>query len=536
MQHRPTKADHGKEGNGLVNTFRKAEAPPVCAMQTGAERTSALATVAVATSGTLGLAAYLLALTAGAESAAIGWSGVALACLGVAAMLFMGRPVGRSLATLRLGPWFALGFAVTFGLATLGVAFPHGEATERTSVYVDSDLAKRSVPLLALFIGASAIAYQSFPEHWSREISRFARRQARSESLAYFRPLLLLGIGVGATLALIRAGTYGYASDAASLVESAAPSTNVLTGFSGFTTLVAYWMAWRAATTRDLRAGILCLSATVLGLTFGLMSGMKEYAALPLLAAAFGWSSARLKLNWLALLAFGAVFVAFIYPVVNAYRVAVTTGSGRLTGTEGTSQLADVLDARSETSKTGDAFASRLARLPDFSVIMSLTPDVIPYRAASELLMAPVLGVVPRAVWPEKPILSTGYKFSYEYYGLDSRIYTSSAVTPEGDLFRHGGWILLLIGGGVIGLFLRTLDSTSDGTRDPRLYFLPISIFPLVVKHEMDFIGLVAALPTALVVVGVALKISGRRRSETGNGEQGLASASAPSRSGSSFC
>jgi hypothetical protein len=197
---------------------------------------------------------------------------------------------------------------------------------------------------------------------------------------------------------------------------------------------------------------------------------------------------------------------------VSQYREAISVGGSRLAPADAVGALSR-LDAEGtvSVSQSLDAFEARIARLPDFAVIQSKTPDVIPYRSASELLAAPLLGLVPRAVWPNKPVLSTGYQFAIQYYGQSASTHSSAATTPEGDLYRHGGWLVLLAGGAVMGGIFRAVDSASNYSMDPRTYFLAVLMFPTVVKHELDFVGFVAALPGLVALFLIALTVSRQR-------------------------
>ena len=79
-------------------------------------------------------------------------------------------------------------------------------------------------------------------------------------------------------------------------------------------------------------------------------------------------------------------------------------------------------------------------------------------RSPGQLAVSPVIDLIPRILWPGKPILDVGYQMSQEYYQLPPQVYTSSDITPEGDLYRHGGWVVLIAGMFLLGC----------GARDPR--------------------------------------------------------------------
>ena len=47
---------------------------------------------------------------------------------------------------------------------------------------------------------------------------------------------------------------------------------------------------------------------------------------------------------------------------------------------------------------------------------MQRTPDQIGFRSPIELIVGPLAGVVPRALWPGKPIPLTGLQVTQEFY------------------------------------------------------------------------------------------------------------------------
>ena len=118
---------------------------------------------------------------------------------------------------------------------------------------------------------------------------------------------------------------------------------------------------------------------------------------------------------------------------------------------------------------------------------------------------------VPRAIWYGKPILPSGYQFSHQYYGLPSTVYSSSAITPVGDLYRHAGWV-------PVGMFLpgcgvRLLDDVLDVCGNPHAIFLVLLLFPSLVKAEDDWVTVVAGIPGTVMIwlLAVALTFRARR-------------------------
>ena len=75
--------------------------------------------------------------------------------------------------------------------------------------------------------------------------------------------------------------------------------------------------------------------------------------------------------------------------------------------------------------------------------------------------------------------MTYGYQFGQIYFGVPATNYTSFAVTPLGDLYRHGGWIPVLVGMFLLGCGVRFLDEVPGRIRQPAFHFP----FPAAVYH-----------------------------------------------------
>jgi hypothetical protein len=157
----------------------------------------------------------------------------------------------------------------------------------------------------------------------------------------------------------------------------------------------------------------------------------------------------------------------------------------------------------------------RIREIDSPAVIIQRTPSEVPFSSPADLVAAPVAGMVPRALWPGKPILDAGYQFSQEYYGLPPTVYTSSAVTPVGDLYRHGGWVPVIAGMFLLGCGLRLLDDVLDVRANPHGVFLVLLLFPSLVKGETDWVSLLAGIPATVAVWLLAVALTFRPRRES---------------------
>jgi hypothetical protein len=179
-------------------------------------------------------------------------------------------------------------------------------------------------------------------------------------------------------------------------------------------------------------------------------------------------------------------------------------------------EVSAAVDFAEIAGRTGEAnpwhslltFSDRVSRIGDVAVIAQVTPAQVPYADATELLTAPLIGVVPRSLWPGKPVLSAGYEMTSIYYGLPTSGYSSSAVTPYGDLWRHGGPFVLVLGMMFLGWLLRMVDGLGGVLRtDPRGLFLPALLLASIAKQENDYVSLMAGLPATLLVAYSASRL-----------------------------
>ena len=163
-------------------------------------------------------------------------------------------------------------------------------------------------------------------------------------------------------------------------------------------------------------------------------------------------------------------------------------------------------------SSSASFLLARIREIDSPAIIMQRTPEQIGFLSPAQLVEAPAVTLIPRAVWPGKPFLAPGYELSQIYYGLPTTIYTSSSITPVGDLYRHGGWIPVLVGMFLLGCGTRLFDDVMDVSRNPQSIFLFLLLFPILVKQENDWVGMLATFPGTLLVWLLAIYLTFRRR------------------------
>jgi len=142
-------------------------------------------------------------------------------------------------------------------------------------------------------------------------------------------------------------------------------------------------------------------------------------------------------------------------------------------------------------------------------LIWRLTPEVIPYEGLDRFLSIP-LNLIPRAFWPDKPILSRGQWFSTTYRNMDQDTTTSSAMTIFGEGYIFSGWSSLIIAMATTGVLLALFDRILN---NQRFAFVYLSLTPTLLEIEPELSSyIVSLLQRTTVFVAAYLLISHRRQ------------------------
>jgi hypothetical protein len=428
--------------------------------------------------------------------------------------------VGQSLRQFRLGPCSLLVSAVTTGLASLAWRNPQSgflATINQSSVAYALAIIGLTAPLWAIgyLVGPGLSALRL-----AGRLAAVATSERAGEGGGRYRPRalwILAGVSVLARVAQIALGQFGYLADPSKAVSSASWYAQILvqTGGLGLAALaIASVELARPGGARH-RTTFLVLLGTEVG--FGLLSGMKGQFVFTLLAVCVSFTVARGRLPVRSLLAAAAIFVLVVVPFNAAYRDIIRT-HGRtnvsapaavalapqvvVRTVEGDDAGDDSQDRPTLTSVVGSTVTGRSRTVDSLAAVVQKTPGVVPYRSVFEIVTDPVLGLVPRALWPDKPVRTAGYTFNQEYYDTPANLYSAAAISPQADLFRHGGLLVLLVGSAIIGAGYRLVDETLHPARDLRLAALYVSLFTVLLTSEWTVTDLLMSLP---IKVGIVL-------------------------------
>lgn len=467
-------------------------------------------------------ALVIMALSAASVDDQIWWGAVALAvyCAGLLSLMAVAaRHDGLGLASWRIGPWSLVWGAVAFGLATISWLGPQiGPSAE---ILPDSIL--RALSMVGVALTMLTLGYCAGPHRLAvaraRRLTDMLSRRFTDEIRSPAVPWMLLGVGIAAQFGLaVLTGQLGYVGNVSASVTTASGYSQYLAVAGECVPLAVLAAAIRAYRTKTIAAWLSLGVAFAVAIAMGALAGGKASFVVASLAVIIPRSAARRRLPAGAMAAAVLAFLLIVIPFNQAYRA-----SARGTVTLKTSQAVAAAPAIAEQVVTSDLstavlgqslryLAERIRTIDTPAIVMQRTPGEIPFANPAQLLVSPVVVLVPRIVWPGKPILTLGYQLGQEYFQLPPQVYTSSDVTPEADLYRHGGWFPLILGMFLLGSGIRIIDEVTDLRRGVHGAFLIVLLFPGIVQAGTDCATLLAGIPGMVLLWLAVVTLSFSRR------------------------
>lgn len=423
-----------------------------------------------------------------------------LGTVAAAAVLTSGASRFTRAIDMRRGTLFY--FLLSFGILSLAWRHQLGGSSEIVNI--------GSIPK-ALLVAQAAVAawgigFRFLPMTLLRSFMIVARSIAAPSGPWRLRspyvPILLYLASVASTLYQLRTGSFAYLADGRALIAtpgSFGPLLELGEGLGQAGVVVAAVGVLTAKRDR-LRATLIFIVLIGAEVGTGAFSGTKAPFILLAVSVAVPLFATRRSISWklvLASLAVLAVGTAFN----GTYRDKLNEPGGRQRALDAFSATAaETLQPIALTNSVIDGVESlgiRLRQIDNIAIVVQRTPSEIPYRGTGNLLLDPVRSVVPRALWPTKPVVTTGLDFTREYY--NSSTFSSSAVTVVGDLYRHGGIVVVIIGMLLLGGAVRLADDYWHPFRDIRFAVLYAAFFLTLVNLESDVASVITSLPIALL-------------------------------------
>ncbi len=448
--------------------------------------------------------------SAGQPTRAVVWGGVGLTAYTASLLCLIGGGRGKfaGIARWRLGSWSMIWYGASFGLATLTWVTP------QTGVAAEISLSSvlRALWLVVVGVTLWTLGYATGPGRGVRHLGARAMAALAVRFSPQVRsplaPWMLYAIGAASRVAFaLTTRTFGYVGDVQAAVTTASGYQQWLNILGACAPLAVTAAALQVYRERVPGARVTLAILFVAELAFSAASGYKQGFIITILAVTVPFSLARRRVHKGLLIFTILVILLIVIPFNQAYRNVARGPSGTLSTSQAIGAAPGVLVrtiSNQEITKTLSSSASyllvRIRNIDSAAIIMQRTPSQIRFTSPVQLIRGPVITLIPRAIWPGKPIIDSGYQFSQDYYDLPATVITASAITPVGDLYLHGGWIPVIAGMFLLGCWTRFLDDAMDVHGNPHAVFLFVLLFPIFVNQEYDWAGMIALIPGTVLV------------------------------------
>jgi hypothetical protein len=473
-----------------------------------------------------GLAA-LCASAASELSATIAWScaGLVLYLLGLVSLVTI-KTKSWGLLELKLGSWFIFYAAFAYGIGTLTIIPPQKASfavADKTSVPLALALLAVGFTVFALgyVLGRARILQAPFRWGWGISTRSMSARVVGTSAL-----YLLFAFGLAADfLTILLLGSYGYLGNSTT-PDLGAWYSQPLIIVSAMKGVALFGLAYNVFVQQNARFLTALLPVLAVSLALGLLSGTKEAFITTILSVAVPYLMGRKKLPVLPIVGVALIYVLVVAPIVTSFRQDTITSGGRLdvgtaltVGVERIFSTDGYLANQRETEDSTSAL-TRFRLIDSLVLIKDQTPSDVPFRSLQEVLAAPIIGVVPRLLWPDKPVRLSANEFYQTYFGGTTM--SSSAITLEGSLYLYGGVLPLLVGMLLVGVALRVLDDVVTARSSAIGALLFTILVPVVIKQELDVATLLAGTIILALTwfVGASLMSRSRDRNPDLGGRQ----------------
>jgi hypothetical protein len=321
-------------------------------------------------------------------------------------------------------------------------------------------------------------------------------------------------VSFAAKVYMVRAGMYSYiASFDVTHSRVAEVQVFIVIANFGLFALILFAIELHYHPADRIRAGLFW---TVLASQcfWGLISGMKSEVLYNFVSVGIVFSLAgrKLRLRWFAIAILGLVA---LYPLINEYRFIVR-GPARQATTSVSDAVAAMRQAgmrsagREETA--GDwvaaGWASAVGRfdmLENVAMLMAYQDRSFQLEGDERLWMIPFYPLVPRFIWPSKPVQDFGGRLTRLIGGSRD---TGTSPTVLGDLYvLHGGIPGLLAGMFLLGLAAQWLTNLVKLRPSKRNLFIYAGTFFFLGNYQQDFFAFSTAAIRAFVILQILAAI-----------------------------
>lgn len=279
---------------------------------------------------------------------------------------------------------------------------------------------------------------------------------------------------------------------------------NILTALQ-WPTLIGVWALWFKGN-RSKAFIILFAISNLIFIPYQFVQGSKTFLSLILVSIVLAFYWTKKSLPKLSVIASVLIVVLFVFPFVHNFREYVNHEFGyipSLSRIDFNKVMNYENDSNDEDSSTFGRIAKVSARYGGIDHLYGITetvPAILPYNFGFNYT-AVFVNIVPRAIWPSKPIYSRGAD-----YGASLGTVTSVTPFPFGeaywDLGTSGLFVMMFVWGAVLAALLRMVNSLFNR---PNLNFL-IGVYFLsqlywMAGAETSMPSVVSGLPQQYVLI-----------------------------------
>ena len=325
-------------------------------------------------------------------------------------------------------------------------------------------------------------------------------------------PRLMVAYGIGFVMSLFNVLQRGRSIDGRSpLPPLLQPFEQVFSYGAVLAYLAVAGFASRRDRSHQRTAAVMALGIGAIGMADGFFK--------PMLWAAVVYAIARMgsphrsgrqvpvRLIGAALVIVGVALV-FVVPVVQADRATSASEEGI---------AADLAQGYRDSWGSGlgtgwDLFVDKSLNrqagvFAGLGLVVDRVPSRIEHRGVDDLVSVPT-ALVPRALWPSKPVLSSGAEISTLFYDLPSETRSSSSLLVIGDGYWYAGLIGVVAVAGAVGLVYGFVDTRF---RSGAGLVVRIALIPYLVDMEDGVAQWLNGAVQSTVIVAVFAFLSSRR-------------------------
>lgn len=466
----------------------------------------------------LGIGLVVLACSfVGASVAASGRASGLKSATGILCVIGASVAVAAAAATVRearqrrsvmFGRMLPIYYGIAFGLA----GFPFILGTPQNAD-ADQEQVLSVLPIVILGLGGWWLGYTlgrtRGVAHVCRWLGSLYARESQSLTSTW-RIVALYVVASSASVLLISRNSYGYLRSADEAISSASVVDELLGTVAAFAPLALLLLALRLFThSTTIGEKFLFGAAVCLEIVRTSFSGQKSpflFLGLSILVAGIAVG----RLAWRHVVVWSIVPIVLIFPFNSEYRSLLRPAPGQQAiseevGAHFTSALRQTTSSATQGGYLSGALAdagARVRELDPLAVAVARHQEGLSYGSPSQPVWRTLGLLVPRVLWPGKPLDLYSLEVSRDYFGRPDTVLSSSTLTVFGDSYRYGGIVMVLLGLLYIGLLSRVIDTAFDPRRNPALLLPLVAMIPIM--RQGDLAGMTAsAVRTGLFLLPV---------------------------------